>query len=221
MAGSPVTSGVDVSDMKAVHQALRDTLDGAGALVGSAPSGDSERVALISNLYENVLSFLHAHHQTEEDLVFPLLRERCPQELAVVDRAAAQHEEVRVAVDGAEVAVASWADQGERQQGHCAERLAALGSLLGRHLDEEEGQILPLCAAHLSAEEWGAQPGHGMALFSGDKIWLILGLIRQRMTAAQRQEMSAHMPPPAREMWSGFGERAFDELITRVGPPLA
>jgi len=221
MVGPDVASALDVSDMKAVHQALRDTLDGAGALVGTTPPGDAERVALISNFYENVLSFLHAHHQTEEDLVFPLLRERCPAERAVVDRAAEQHEEVRVSVDAAESAVASWAEQGEGQRGNCADRLSALGSLLGRHLDEEERNVLPLCAAHLSAEEWGAQPGHGMALFSGDKIWLILGLIRQRMTPAQRDEMLAHMPPPAGEMWTSFGEKAFDELMTRVGPPLA
>ena len=60
-------------------------------------------------------------------------------------------------------------------------------------------------------EEWGALPGHGMANFHGDKIWLILGLIRERMTDEQRAAMLAHMPPPALEMWTGFGEQAFKE----------
>ncbi len=66
----------------------------------------------------------------------------------------------------------------------------ALCTHLGEHLDEEEQKVLPLAAANLSMEEWGALPAHGMANFHGDKIWLILGLIRERMTDEQRAEMT-------------------------------
>ena len=63
----------DTSDMYAVHGGFRDTLGAAPTLVGDIASGDAERVALIANYYENVLSFLEAHHDGEEKLVFPLL----------------------------------------------------------------------------------------------------------------------------------------------------
>ena len=59
-----------------------------------------------------------------------------------------------------------------------------------------------------------------MASFDGDKVWLILGLIRQRMTQGQRDQMLAVMPPPAIEMWHGFGEETFISLIADVGAPL-
>src|SRR5262249_7831808 len=94
--------------------------------------------------------------------------------------------------------------------------LGALRAQLVVHLDREEAEALPLCAVYLSPEEWGALPGHGMANFHGDKIWLILGLIRQRMTEAQRADMLEHMPPPAVEMWTGFGEQAFKDLSEQV-----
>ena len=55
-----------------------------------------------------------------------------------------------------------------------------------------------------------------MANFHGDKIWLILGLIRERMTDEQRAMMTEHMPPPALEMWNGFGEQAFKDYSTVV-----
>jgi hypothetical protein len=55
-----------------------------------------------------------------------------------------------------------------------------------------------------------------MANYQGDKIWLILGLIRERMTDQQRAAMLEHMPPPAVEMWTGFGEQAFKELSNEV-----
>ena len=66
----------DTTDMLAVHGVFRDTLAAAPTLVGGIAPGDAERVALIANYYENILSFLEAHHDGEEHLVFPLLRER-------------------------------------------------------------------------------------------------------------------------------------------------
>ena len=63
----------DVSDMYAVHGVFRDTLGAAPELVGGIGAGDTERTALIANYYENILSFLEAHHDGEEKLVFPLL----------------------------------------------------------------------------------------------------------------------------------------------------
>jgi hypothetical protein len=59
-------------------------------------------------------------------------------------------------------------------------------------------------------------PGHALAGYQGDKVWLILGLIRERMTDEQRAKMLANMPPPARDMWTGFGENAFNELSSEV-----
>ena len=61
-------------DMFAVHGVFRDTLGAAPTLVGGIAPGDAERVALIANYYENILSFLESHHDGEEELVFPLLR---------------------------------------------------------------------------------------------------------------------------------------------------
>ena len=60
-----------------------------------------------------------------------------------------------------------------------------------------EATLLPLCGANLSPEEWGAIPAHALATYRGDKVWLILGLIRERMNEEQRAAMLEHMPPPA------------------------
>jgi hypothetical protein len=97
-----------------------------------------------------------------------------------------------------------------------ADSLEALGVQLNAHLDEEETDALPLCAEKLSIEDWGALPGHAMANFHGDKMWLIWGLIRERMTDGQRAAMLEHAPPPAVEMWTTFGEQAFKGLSNEV-----
>jgi hemerythrin-like domain-containing protein len=210
----------DVSEMIAVHQALRESLGGAPQLIREVDASDGERVALISNVFDNVLDFLHVHHEGEEQLVFPLLRERCSDHVDLLDRMASQHEDVVGLVQRSDAALAAWAGGNAQAQEDAAIALGVLGEQLGQHLDEEEREVLPLCSEHLSLQEWGALPGHAMGSFTGDKIWLILGLIRDHMSQAQRDEMMAHMPPPAVDMWTSMGEQAYKDLIAEVGLPL-
>ena len=216
MAEPALTPRPDTDDMFAVHGVFRDSLGAAPTLVGEITPGDAERVALIANYYENILSFLEAHHDSEEKLVFPLLRERCTGSAALIDDMAEQHEEALALLEEARSSLAAWPSGDAAAQKAAQERLEALCGHLGEHLDDEEQNLLPLAAANLSVEEWGALPGHGMANFHGDKIWLILGLIRERMTDEQRAAMLEHLPPPALEMWTGFGEQAFKDYSSVV-----
>jgi iron-sulfur cluster repair protein YtfE (RIC family) len=206
----------DTTNMFAVHGVFRDSLGAAPTLVGGIAPGDAERVALIANYYENILSFLEAHHEGEEELVFPLLRERCAGVDALMDQMAEEHHEAVALLGEARVSLAAWPGGDAAAQRAAQERLDALGTHLLEHLEDEEANLLPLAAEHLSMEEWGALPGHGMANFHGDKIWLILGLIQERMTDDQRAEMLEHMPPPALDMWTGFGEQAFKDYSSVV-----
>ncbi len=216
MATQAASPRPDVTDMYAVHGVFRDTLGAAPDLVGGIAPGDAERVALVANYYDNVLSFLEAHHDGEEKLVFPLLRERCAGEDVLVDHMTDQHHEAVQLLGEARSQLEAWPVGDAAAQKAALDGLVALHEQLVHHLDEEETKVLPLAAENLSAEEWGALPGHGMANFHGDKIWLILGLIRERMTDEQRAAMLEHMPPPAVDMWTGFGEQAFRDYSAVV-----
>ncbi len=216
MADSAAAPRPDVTDMYAVHGVFRDTLGAAPVLVGGVAADDAARAALVANYYENVLSFLEAHHDGEEKLVFPLLRDRCDGAGALIDELDEQHQEALSLLGSARDSLAAWPRGGASGQQATQESLVALGAHLELHLTNEETNALPLAAEYLSPEEWGALPGHGMAAFDGDKIWLILGLIRERMNDEQRTAMLEHMPPPAVEMWTSFGEQAFKDLSTEV-----
>jgi hypothetical protein len=205
----------DTSDMIAVHQVFRSSFAAAPALIASS-RGDEARRALIANYYDNVLAFLEVHHGGEELLVFSLLADRVPVAQDLLARMTDQHHDAMARLQATKGVTATWAASGDDAAVAAAESLAALGADLAIHLDEEEAEILPLAAAHLSAEEWGALPGHGMAAFSGDKVWLILGLIRENFTDSQRRAMLEHMPPPARAMWENMGEAAFGQLVGQV-----
>jgi len=210
--------GPDTADMLAVHHVFREALGTASRLVGEVPAGETTRSELVGSYYDNVLRFLEAHHEGEDLLVTPLLAQRCSgDEAEVVLRVADQHKQVLGPLQDAEEAVRAWrlgADPGAT--GDAIAALVALGDVLAPHLDEEEEDVLPLAAAHLTAEEWGALPGHGMQSFTGDNLWLILGLIREAMTDRQRDLMLAHMPPPAADAWRATGEAEFRAFIGQV-----
>jgi Hemerythrin HHE cation binding domain len=206
----------DTSDMTAVHQVFRSSLASAPELVASS-RGDDARRAVIADYYANLLAFLEVHHQGEDQLVFPVLMERSPNSQALVSRMARQHRDVHTRLAESKEAVTLWSKGGDDEAAdRAADTLAGLGEALTTHLDEEEAEILPLAGEYLSMEEWAALPGHGMANFNGDKVWLILGLIRENFTPVQRDDMLEHMPPPARDMWETMGESAYQAMITEV-----
>src|SRR5581483_10809629 len=93
--------GTQTQDMVALHRIFREALSVAPRAVGGVAPGDTERSALVGSYYFNVLRLLNGHHQSEDELVWPRLYERCPAEAEVVEAIADQHHEVHPLIDTA------------------------------------------------------------------------------------------------------------------------
>lgn len=207
----------DTSDMIRVHRVFRETLGMAPELIGSVRPEDTGRVAAVATFYANVLAFLHVHHEGEDELLWPKLLERCPDDVATVTLASDQHLGITGALETAEARLTDWRQQPTIDRGATlAAALMTLYAGLAEHLDNEERTILPLAEAHLSVEEWGQLPEHGMRNFRGDKLWLIVGLLREQMTDEQRANMDTRMPPPLRQFWVEQGEPMFQTFIADI-----
>jgi hemerythrin-like domain-containing protein len=209
-------SPIDTSDMVAVHEVFRRALISAPQTLAAVDIGDDDKVAVVASYYANVLAFLHVHHQGEDALLWPKLLERV-RDPAVVRRIAAQHLDVDGAVASAESRLGDWAaGPTARTAKSLAAALSTLGEVLGPHLDEEEREILPLAAVHLSAQEWAELPAYGIRNFAGDKLWLVIGLIREAMTPEQRTDMLAQLPASAVDFWTSFGRPQYEAFIATV-----
>ncbi len=207
----------DTSDMLAVHNVFRDAMPQAPSLIGGVADGDQERAALVASYYDNVLRFLAVHHEGEDVLLWPKLLERLPEHADTINEVASQHEDVHATVDAAISAVAAWGAAADSAAGAVASNaVLAVGDALFLHLTQEENEILPLCPLALTVQEWGEFPQHGTQHFTGDKMWLVLGLIRDHMTSEQRDAMLEHMPPPAAEFWTTAGESMYRGFIEQL-----
>lgn len=207
----------DTTEMAGVHRVFRNALAAAPELIGST-AGEGERVELVASYYDNVLALLHVHHESEDELLTPRLVARgIPDEVSEITRIAAQHASVLGDIEAANERIAAFrtgpdADSGARLAGS----LAALNASLVSHLDEEEQIAMPIAAKYINVAEWGELPSHGMANFTGDKLWLIIGLIREQMTPKQIAEMDAHMPPPVADFWVSAGQQMFTDYVGQL-----
>src|SRR3954470_20008185 len=95
-------------DMLAIHQIFRDAFGCSPQLVGSVCNDHTERVAAVAAYYANVLALLRAHHEGEDELIWPKLIERVPDQRDLVARMEAAHEGLAEALVEAETRLAAW-----------------------------------------------------------------------------------------------------------------
>ena len=209
----------DTRDMACVHDAFRRALGDAPGQIASVQDGDVERAQQLASYLAEVLWLLHAHHDGEDELLYPLLAERVPESGELFSRMESQHAAVASRIQAAELAAERFGKSGSTQDGEALKE--ACHSLLDEaagHLREEEEEVVPMASRTISPEEWGALPGHVLSHYSGARLWLPLGLATEPMPDDLRDHVFAHVPPPVSEMWFGFGSDAFtNEMATIRG----
>ncbi|MDG6109137.1 hemerythrin domain-containing protein [Dactylosporangium aurantiacum] len=139
-----MTNEPDLSAFLLAHAGFR-TEFGRLAAVLPAPR-DAAHAALIEQQVELVLACLHHHHTDEDTTLWPRLRERFPRALPLLDVLEEQHETV-----DADVAVLADRTRPAADRAHAAARLH---TALGRHLDDEERDAVPLLLRAYTAQEW-------------------------------------------------------------------
>jgi hypothetical protein len=203
--------------MTRFHRIFREALDAVPRFIGDVPPGDRDRADLVGSYYANVLKLLHAHHEAEDLTIFPMMLERLPEHADVISRVNAEHETVLGALGLAEDAVAAWrADPSSSARDAAVAALGALQPILVGHLDHAEADVVPIIALCINVAEWGQMSATAFQRFSGDKVWLAIGLIQEQLLAEENATMEANMPPPVHEFWVGSGRPMFQEFAAEL-----
>ena len=217
MNAATVVPRPNTRDMLGIHQVFRDAFALAPQLVGSVCNDHADRVDAVASYYANVLAMLHVHHEGEDELIWPKLLERAPEQAALIERMQADHAGLLVALTESERRLAAWRELSDIDRGaSLAAALATLGVLCAAHFDAEERKVLPLAAEVCTVEEWAELPAHAMRSFTGDRLWLVIGLVQEQMPPEARAGMEAGMPAPIRDMWLGGGRASYEQFITAL-----
>ena len=215
---TPSTEIVDTSAMPAIHTFFRREFRLAGGLVRGVADDDRARAAVVVDHLDFLHRALHHHHGIEDDLLWPLLLARVPEELApIVHLMESQHarmeEQLAAFVDLLPRfrATASAADRDR-----LADLVDTLYVHLVEHLDAEEERLLPIAARSMTKKEWDALGEAGRARGERADATLFLGMVQHDADPAGFAGMIADAPPPVRWLLPKLARRRFRRHAQQV-----
>jgi len=187
----------DTRMMGIVHEALRRDLGRARTVLTAIPPPiGAQRRAIAAHLGW-MMRFLHAHHRTEDEGLYPMVRERDPAAGALLDRMNADHEAIAPGIERVEAAAA---DYGRADADGQRERLlAALDDLedsLLPHLRREEDDMMPVVSCTITQRElrhWDEEQNikpKSLAELGGEGHWILDGL------GPEERDLVVHLVPP-------------------------
>lgn len=216
-AGS-TAPGTGALMMPTLHSFFRREVRLAGGVVRAVEPGDRARAAVVADHLDFVVRALHHHHGIEDDLVWPRLLERVPDELApVVHLMQAQHEHIDATLQEIEALLPAFRrDAAEAQRDRIAELCDSLSTSLAEHLDAEEERLVPIADRTLTEAEWQEIGERGRTGTPRKELSLALGMYQYEGSPAAIAHMLAEAPPPVRWVVPRMSRRAFRRHALRV-----
>ena len=196
----------DLTIMIAAHDAFRRDLVSLARAAQGPDRHRPDRQRSIAVGWDLFKRQLHLHHTAEDELIWPVLRERLANSanaLSVLDEMEAEHERidpVLAAVDDGFTAAAGSAD-GYPGATRLADAVDVLAATLTGHLTHEEKDGLPLIGTALTAAEWrgvGFKIARRSGLSAGGQMfsWMLDGA-----TPEQARATLGQLPPPVRLLY--------------------
>ena len=145
---------IDVRDMAIVHRTFRNVYEESARLVRAAPAPSPGRVTFLADHIDFALAALHHHHEGEDELLYPKLIERVPEQAPMTEQVEHEHLTIKTALDAASAACTAWHERPFAKTGEAlAAMLEALNTVAQRHLDDDEQKMVLLAAVALTQQE--------------------------------------------------------------------
>jgi hypothetical protein len=208
---------IDVRDMAIIHRTFRSAYDESARLVRAAPTPSPGRVAFLADHIDFGLAMLHVHHEGEDELLYPKLIERAPEQAAVTEEVEHEHLLIQTALDAASAACTAWRQRPSAETGEAlAASLDQLNSITQPHLDDEEQKVVPLAAVTLTQQEWEAVGKHAVAQIPRNMRGVAFGMILEPLDQADRAHMMRVLPAPVRMLSPFLIERPWKKYAATL-----
>ena len=206
----------DVGEMYLVHTMLRREFSLLPDLIRGADRNDAKSRALIGAHAQLVCQILHAHHEGEDLVLWPLLLERAEAEATkIVAVMGEQHRAIAAAHDEAVHRLGGWCRLGRDGEAF-ATVLDDLVQVLTEHTALEEKAVLPLAEKYVTAAEWSQVGRHGMDTFQKRLLPLAFGMLMYEGDPAVVRRTLSNVPLPARLPMPIIAPRAYGRHARRV-----
>jgi hypothetical protein len=205
--------------MRRIHRFFLWAYGEAPGLVRSAAAGDTARAAYVGEVLGNFDKVLHLHHEGEDLLMYPQLKERAPACVLHVGQMLEQHRQVTQRLDAIEPVRLRWmATADEDSASELAALYEDLSAVLNLHLRREVTEMMPVADRVMSEKEAAAVGQHGVRAL--DKRFMVryLGMVLATNPPADRKELFKEIPPPVRIAYKLVGRRMYRKQYATLFP---
>jgi iron-sulfur cluster repair protein YtfE (RIC family) len=210
-------------NMALIHRIFRSSFAELARLVTEVPAGHAARTSAVADHLGFTLDGLTAHHTAEDDLVWPLLLERARPSAALVERMEEQHDGLHTGIEEVRRLTDAW--RADPSPDVASELSTAITGMLGQlttHLDEEERDVVPLIAEHISVAEWDHVGKTAFDKFTPAQRFTALGQMLEVASPAEAAAMLAPLPAPVKLLWRLVGKRRYRQYAVAFrGTPAA
>ena len=208
---------IDVRDMAIVHRTFRNAYEESAKLVRAAPSPSPGRVTFLADHIDFGIAALHHHHEGEDELLYPKLIQRVPEQAPMTEQVEHEHLAIKTALEAASAACSAWRQQPSAETGEAlAAALDHLNAVVQLHLDDEENKVVPLAAVTFTQQEWDAIGKHGVAWIPRNKRGIAFGMILEPLGDADRAYMMRSLPAPVRMLYPFLIERPWKKYASTL-----
>jgi len=213
----PASQPIDVRDMAIVHRTFRKAYDESARLVRAAPAPSPGRVTCLADHIDFAIAALHHHHEGEDELLYPKLIERVPEQAPMTEQVEHEHLLIKTALEEASAACAAWRQRPSAATGEAlAASLDHLNSVVQPHLDDEEQKVVPLAAVTFTQQEWDLMGKHGAAWIPRNKRGIAFGMMLEPLGEADRAFMMRSLPAPVRMLYPLLIERPWNKYAATL-----
>jgi iron-sulfur cluster repair protein YtfE (RIC family) len=205
----------DVREMLIIHRVFRREFAALPGLVRGVQAGDAARARTVGDHAHLILAGLHLHHEAEDTMLWPLLTARVRTSADLTARMEAQHGQLAALVEDTERLLPTWQATASDPE-PLAEVLDELHDILLTHLGEEEAEILPLVAEHVTAAEWARGGEHARRGMRPAQVPLLFGAVLEECDATERAMLLATLPVPLRLLIRPVIEPIYRRYIAKV-----
>lgn len=201
-----------------LHRCMRHELRLAPGAVRRVDPDDVATARTIADHLEFLIAFVRHHHEIEDELLWPVLRERVADEqLATVALMESQHDALSSLLARLDDAVPQWrraaaADDRDRTAGVLDE----LYPNLIEHLDAEEQRLLPIAIHTMEPAEWDRIGDEGYRRSPRRHRSLALGMFDYYGDPEVVATMVAAIPRPIRPFVMSGARRTFRRRAQQV-----
>ena len=212
---------------RVLHQLARRELRMLAELATWADPADAEHTGALTRHADLVARVLLHHHAIERELLWPALLRALPEgersaARAQVDDWTAGCARVDAELRGVATAARQWAVAATASARNAfALACLDLADAVDAQVADEEAELLPLLAAHLSEAGWRAVARAARCPLPAREQLLVLGMALEDLGPTNRARLLAGLSPAARLAWRLRGRAEYRATVVRLrgAPP--